>query len=264
MEAGTRSKTGKVYNESVYVRCGKCYNCRITRLREWIFRLKQTYKYASNGYFVTLTYDNENVPISQNHFMTLNYRDVQLFLKRLRKKHDNQNIKYYVIGEYGTKRERPHYHMLIFNVQIEKLVKTWNLGEVHFGTVTDQSIAYTLEYMTIVSKVGKHKRDDRVKEFSKMSKNIGIEYITQNTIKKHTESYENMYIQIEDNSKIGLPKYYREKMLSDEILVKQVKIAQKHAKDLHNKRLLEEGPGYDIQEIKTRLRKLFNTQTKKD
>lgn len=50
-------------------------------------------------------------------YALLYYRDVQLFLKRIRKfiyKNYGEKIRYYVIGEYGTKSLRPHWHLLFF------------------------------------------------------------------------------------------------------------------------------------------------------
>lgn len=50
-------------------------------------------------------------------YALLYYRDIQLFLKRLRKyinKYYNEKIRFYIIGEYGPKSLRPHWHCLLF------------------------------------------------------------------------------------------------------------------------------------------------------
>lgn len=50
-------------------------------------------------------------------FALLYYRDVQLWLKRLRKKifkDYGEKVRYYIIGEYGTESLRPHWHCLLF------------------------------------------------------------------------------------------------------------------------------------------------------
>lgn len=57
------------------------------------------------------------LPYGHGKFALLYYRDIQLFLKRLRKfvnKNYNEKIRYYVIGEYGTRSLRPHWHILLF------------------------------------------------------------------------------------------------------------------------------------------------------
>lgn len=50
-------------------------------------------------------------------YALLYYRDIQLFLKRIRKyinKYYGEKIRFYIIGEYGTKSLRPHWHCLFF------------------------------------------------------------------------------------------------------------------------------------------------------
>lgn len=50
-------------------------------------------------------------------YSLLYYRDIQLFLKRIRKhiyKYYNEKVRFYIIGEYGTKSLRPHWHLLLF------------------------------------------------------------------------------------------------------------------------------------------------------
>lgn len=47
---------------TVNVPCGKCENCIKRRRMEWSFRLEEEMKHSKTCYFVTITYDNENVP----------------------------------------------------------------------------------------------------------------------------------------------------------------------------------------------------------
>lgn len=150
--------------------CGKCPPCLARRASSWSFRLMQQEKVSSNAHFITLTYDTTHVPLTENGFMSLRKRDVQLFFKRLRKAQGDNRIKYYLCGEYGGKTYRPHYHILLYNVQLELIQPAWSLGQVHYGTVTGASIGYTLKYMTKEKRIPLHQNDDRVPEFSLMSK----------------------------------------------------------------------------------------------
>lgn len=138
---------------AVPVPCGRCPPCKQRRVNSWVFRLMQEEKRSSSAYFVTLTYDTRFVPISDNGFMTLRKKDYQDFMKRLRKLSPHVSIKYYAAGEYGSKFNRPHYHAIMFNVpDIELFAKAWSLdgiqlGAVHVGSVTGDSIAYTMKYI---------------------------------------------------------------------------------------------------------------------
>ena len=89
---------------------------------QWSFRLREELKDSESAHFLTLTYDDEHIIITGNNEPTLYKRDVQLFLKSLRKL-QKQKIKYYFVGEYGGKTDRPHYHAIIFNLTKDTLVK---------------------------------------------------------------------------------------------------------------------------------------------
>ena len=56
-------------------------------------------------------------------------------------------IKYYAVGEYGGQFKRPHYHLIMFNVQIDAILNAWQLGTVHIGYVSGSSVGYTLKYI---------------------------------------------------------------------------------------------------------------------
>lgn len=68
--------------------------------------------------FVTLTYDPEHLPTNDGIWPSLQPYDVALFLKRLRKNLGPNwgPIKVIYTGEYGERRARPHYHLIIFGV----------------------------------------------------------------------------------------------------------------------------------------------------
>jgi hypothetical protein len=63
--------------------------------------------------FITLTYNEQNETIN------LDYKHVQDFMKRLRKR--KGPCRFFAAGEYGKKELRPHWHILLFGVNFEDL-----------------------------------------------------------------------------------------------------------------------------------------------
>jgi len=210
----------KFTGEYIPVPCSKCPPCKKRRTSGWSFRLVKEGERSQSALFVTLTYNTEVVPITKNGFMNLDKADVQKFMKRLRKL-SNEKLKYYLCGEYGTKRMRPHYHLIIFNADKEKVELAWTLdrrplGQIYIGDVNEASIGYTLKYMTKKGKIPMHYNDDRQKEFSLMSKGLGSNYLTENMIKWHKNNIEErMYCNLKSNKKIAMPRYYKDKIYSD-------------------------------------------------
>ena len=139
--------------------CGQCVGCRLERSRQWAVRCVHEAQCHESSYFVTLTYAPENLPIGR----TLVYRHVQFFLKRLRKWY-RRPVRYYVCGEYGEQLDRPHYHALLFGLELPdlkpyrtggryklwtsaKLDALWGLGFCSVGQVTFESAAYCARYV---------------------------------------------------------------------------------------------------------------------
>lgn len=110
--------------------CGQCIGCRLQRSREWANRcLMELQDHPEGGYFVTLTYNDMHLPWSLYSdpstgeacfSLSLDRRDVQLFLKRLRK-NTGQDIRYFGCGEYGPTTFRPHYHIILFGLVLDDL-----------------------------------------------------------------------------------------------------------------------------------------------
>lgn len=143
---------GKVARE-LTLPCGRCRLCRLAQSRSWAIRCVHEAKMHKHNVFATLTYD-------KNHYTpTLDYKDIQLWLKRLRRKIGHGKLRYFVAGEYGDTEGRAHWHALLFNCQLddkkkygekywtsETLSSTWNKGLVMCGEVTYQSAAYCAKY----------------------------------------------------------------------------------------------------------------------
>ncbi|QXP08453.1 MAG: replication initiator protein [Arizlama microvirus] len=99
-----------------FVKCRKCEGCRNDASREAATKIMceaQIYdeRQNDNCSFITLTYNDDLIP----EYGTLDYVDHWTnFLKRLRRALDNIKIRFYMVGEYGTEKLRPHYHAIIF------------------------------------------------------------------------------------------------------------------------------------------------------
>lgn len=209
--------------------CGKCLPCLKRRVSGWSFRLLQQDKIADTALFVTLTYSTKHVPITPKGFMTLRKKDVQDFMKRLRKRHIGKPLKYYYAGEYGGKTMRPHYHMILFNALVADVEASWQLGQVHYGEVSGASVGYTLKYIVKPAKVPLHKNDDRLKEYANMSKGLGANYLTPQMVAWHKADVVNRtYVNLTDGMKATMPRYYKEKVYTK----KEKAVIQEHRENL--------------------------------
>jgi len=92
--------------------CGTCDGCRLERSRQWAVRCVHESQMHQENCFITLTYDDDHIPPGGN----LRYKDFQNFMKRLRKKYTGKKIRFFMCGEYGNLRERPHYHACLFGI----------------------------------------------------------------------------------------------------------------------------------------------------
>lgn len=107
--------------------CGACPECLRKRANIWVLRSVYESREHSYNCMITLTYDNfkrehgkivgEYDPDPDLHVCK---RDVQLFIKRLRKWYStisDEKIKYIACAEYGSRTHRAHYHLLLFGVR---------------------------------------------------------------------------------------------------------------------------------------------------
>lgn len=203
------------------VPCGKCPECKRRKVSGWSFRIMMEERQCLSANFITLTYDTKYVPITHNGFMSASKRDVQLFLKRLRKcvavHSPHARIKYYLAAEYGGRTSRPHYHMVLFNVtNLYDVERSWGLGMVDYGNVNYASVTYALKYMDKPKRIPMHSRDDRVPEFALMSKGLGKNYITDKMLAWHHADLENRcYLTLDNGTKCSMPRYYKDKIYSE-------------------------------------------------
>jgi hypothetical protein len=235
----------------IHVPCGKCETCLKRRAFGWVLRLLAEEAVSKTASFITLTYNEQSVPYTGNGNMTLAPRDHTLFMKRLRKRLKTEKftskLKYYAVGEYGSKTNRPHFHSILFNLpdyyrnNEHRLAEIWENGNVQIDEVTANSIAYVCGYVDkqkFFNNLGED--DDRLPEFSRMSKGIGLSYATPARVKKWKNQL-NPYIVLEDGKKAPMPRYFKQKFLTEserEIMArKALKYASEHPQfidDVHH------------------------------
>lgn len=190
--------------------CGQCIPCTIKRRRQWAHRIILENAIAGDSAFLTLTYDDSNLPLVSspgslaNNFTemkipTLFPQDLSDWLKRLRWALSPLKIRFYAVGEYGNETHRPHYHAAVFGLpscdrgrtirvpnsnradwanccDVCRLVgETWDKGDIEVGDINYQSANYIARYVT--KKM--NRKDDarlqgRLPEFSRSSLYPGI------------------------------------------------------------------------------------------
>lgn len=161
----------------VPVPCGKCEGCRLDRSRAWADRMLLEYEYPPEGLpkrtalFITLTYDDDHINMikcSDGQYRgNLVVRDVQLFVKRLRKAVSPSKLRFFLCGEYGEHTFRPHYHMILFGIpgfpdaveysipSTERatdyysptLASLWKNGNIIYSQASYQTFAYVARYV---------------------------------------------------------------------------------------------------------------------
>jgi hypothetical protein len=225
-------------SNQIQLPCGQCVGCRLERSRQWATRCMNEAQLHENNCFITLTYNEQNLPENGQ----LVHEHFQKFFKRFRKSIAPLKVRYYMAGEYGSSFGRPHFHACIFGYDFHdkellqrtssgafiyrssELEKLWTYGYSSIGDVTFESAAYVARY--IMQKYngemenGKHVKKDEhytfcdlqtgelIKlnpEYNKMSLKPGI---GADWYKKYkSDIYPHDFVEIR-GKKIKPPKYY--------------------------------------------------------
>ena len=141
--------------------CSRCIGCRLKYAQDWAVRCSYESQLHDKNCFITLTFAPEHMPSDGS----ISVRDVQLFLKRLRKEL-LVPIRFFACGEYGEELGRPHYHLIIFGYDFPDkeplftdkighthyrsplLEKVWPFGHATVTGFSFQTAAYVARYMT--------------------------------------------------------------------------------------------------------------------
>lgn len=201
--------------------CGQCMDCRLQYARGWMVRgIHEASMTTGESCFLTLTFSDENLPLN----MSVDKRDIQLFVKRLRKA-TGIKLRYMAVGEYGSKRLRPHYHLVIFGYAFpdrvlwkrtssgnliyrsDLLERLWPFGYSSIGTLTPESVGYVCRYSLkkIVGSAADEFYKGRSREFLLSSRNPGLG-------KEWIERYASDVLAIDgvwvNDRKSKMPRYY--------------------------------------------------------
>lgn len=109
--------------ETVYFDCGHCEACLKNRQKEKALRAYLESKTTQFSSFLTLTYNDDNLPLNKNGLPTLCRDEFNSFLKRIREYYGYKSIRYLACGEYGSQTSRPHYHLCLFGVSVSRLLE---------------------------------------------------------------------------------------------------------------------------------------------
>ncbi|THF60015.1 rolling circle replication-associated protein [Ollibium composti] len=138
-----------------FVACRKCWQCLERKVDDWVGRNIAEGKTATAAHVVTLTYGEDLTIGGIDHIRAavLTYSDVQKYLKYLRV--DGYPVRYFVVGEYGSKKGRAHWHIVLYwqgdvpdHVLRENFKeKHWPHGWSYWDKVSPEAIRYACKYL---------------------------------------------------------------------------------------------------------------------
>lgn len=127
------------------VACKRCEPCRRTRAFFLATRLLVEGLAHQSISMVTLTYAPKHRPEGET-LVPAHPREFQRRLRRRFDHHESKSLRFFTVGEYGTKGRlrHPHYHLITFGADIGTTIdgasfasvvqSCWGLGDVHIGS----------------------------------------------------------------------------------------------------------------------------------
>lgn len=237
----------------IMITCKKCAGCLQRYKMEWANRLIEHGRNFNNKFFCDITYDELSLPIlnTENHdikplasvvesaypcysdlvdcldskiyYPTLWKQEVVKFIKRLRKSLP-WKFTYWLCGEYGEQKDRPHYHFLLFVDTPKDIIlhhddiyafisEAWKRGFPSVFPVSDKDIRYTCKYSL---KQQLPKDFPAVKPFMLCSNGIGRAYAESVQVQKyHSDSIDRIYYPLSNKIKSYMPRYWKDRLFSE-------------------------------------------------
>lgn len=241
----------------IQIPCGKCIGCRIDYKRSWADRLTYHSLDKEYCYFLTLTYDDQNMDHlyynSTYDIYSIDFNDITEFIKKLRNHFRDQNIDYFYSMEYGDSNFRCHAHLILFNVPFDDLEyirlddqgqpvftsllvdKLWQKGIHTISKFSWLNAAYTAGY--VEKKLYGRRQDEYLAlglqpEGCRMSRRPGIAY--DYYMDHYQDIWKNGGLDVDrsvnSSGKLGIPRYFRklaEKKGYDDFLAWQKRTNEK-------------------------------------
>lgn len=205
----------KVYGR-LQVPCGRCPACRRRKQNEWSFRILEEAKYTRLCAFITLTYNDLNLPLTDSGVPTLDPKHLHTFIKNLRYDLGKQTFRYFACGEYGDQFERPHMHMILFyngskdhDYIKSRIERRWIHGFIEYDPeVTAGRAKYCAKYS--MKQVG-FDYGDCIPPFARMSRRPGIgkKFLDQLDFEKFRK-LDIWCVHDYQGTPYNLPRYYRD------------------------------------------------------
>lgn len=216
-----------------FFNCGYCRSCRINKTSQWALRLIYELDNWDCASFVTLTYNDENLPKD----FGLHKDELTTFLKALRYdlSLEKRKFKYFACGEYGDiptppyKHGRPHFHLILFGLnpdpydnnnhdrqliannwlKCDSFMWRWKNQNNAIDYVNRRDINYVCGYVQkkLNGELGADVYADRQRPFMTCSKSLGLDYF----VKNQNRFFDLGYCLL-NGRKIAIPKYYRDKL----------------------------------------------------
>lgn len=138
------------------VACHKCWQCIRRKVDDWTGRCIAESETSVMTRSVTLTYGRDNRIGSADHIKAacLTYSDVQKYVRSLRDQ--GYKVRYFVCGEYGSKKGRAHWHLILFFSGTKMPLRpmdrqfnddNWEHGFSFWQKATPEAVAYVTKYI---------------------------------------------------------------------------------------------------------------------
>lgn len=240
----------KRMDKAMLIPCRQCIGCRLEKSRQWATRLLHETQFHKDAVFLTLTYDDEHIPLDRS----LNPSHLTTFFKDLRARNSyygKAKIKYFACGEYGDQTHRPHYHAALYgdlsihdpeahpeeparsgDVQFSHpdIRASWPYGLHRFSQHTFETAAYVARYVLkkITGAKSQNHYQHRTPEFQRSSNGLGKGHV--NTWL--SDIYPSDHVVLPERGSFLPPPYY-DRLLEkiDPQLFQKVKTARKEAQE---------------------------------